>query len=95
MMRGARERAFWGFERPQLVAPVTRERRRLRGRDPARWKEGAILRFLIGGARLARIWKSRGRLRSAARCALRSAPRGCAISKSVLPQGLRGVFKYS
>ena len=31
--------------------PVTRKRGRLRGRDPARWKEGAILRFPIGRAR--------------------------------------------
>ena len=43
--------AFWGFGRPQLVAPVTGKRGRLRGRDPARWKEGAILRFAIGRAR--------------------------------------------
>ena len=31
--------------------PITRKRGRLRGRDPARWKEGAILRFPIGRAR--------------------------------------------
>ena len=32
-------------------ARVAAERGRLRGRDPARWKEGAILRFPIGRAR--------------------------------------------
>ena len=44
-------RGVLGFWPPQVLPPVTRKRGRLRGRDPARWKEGAILRFPIGRAR--------------------------------------------
>ena len=49
--RALRARRFGVLGFCEARTPNTRERGRLRGRDPARWKEGAILRFPIGRAR--------------------------------------------
>ena len=94
-------RGVLGFWPPQVLPPVTRKRGRLRGRDPARWKEGAILRFPIGRARPRPPQKIENSAGGKAGCRIFNLLRGvsselrCPSPWAAVTKGAEGRFRYS